>query len=73
MAFNGSRNDYEGYGRFLARTMLSKEERKKFCWFAQRSVRKDRIPASEEEENVFRGKSCLNCLFRPKNFSYSHS
>ena len=53
--------------------MLSKKERKKFCWFAQRSVRKDRIPLSEEEENVFRGKSCLNCLFRPKNFSYSHS
>ena len=55
LAFKGARDDYAGFGRFLARTMLTREERKKTCWFAQRATHEGRLPASEEEQKFFRG------------------
>ena len=55
LAFRGSRDDYAGFGRFLARSMLTREEREKTCWFAQRATQEGRLPASEDEQKVFRG------------------
>ncbi|XP_075258356.1 uncharacterized protein LOC142350394 [Convolutriloba macropyga] len=54
LSFTGARDDYEGYGRFLARSLFTKEERVKFCWFSQRTTREGRLAAPEEEENYFR-------------------
>ena len=56
LSFTGARDDNEGYGRFLARSLFTKEERVKFCWFSQRTTREGRLAAPEEEENYFRGK-----------------
>ena len=63
LAYSGASDDYSGYGRFLTRCILSKEERKITCWFAQRSVRDGRVPASEEDESYFRGLNFSNFSF----------
>ena len=55
LAFDGARDDYAGFGRFLNRCILSREERKRTCWFAQRTTVEGRVTASEEDEKFFRG------------------
>ena len=55
LAFDGARDDYAGFGRYLNRCILTKEERKKTCWFAQRTTIEGRCMASEEDEKYFRG------------------
>ncbi|XP_075259558.1 uncharacterized protein LOC142352001 isoform X2 [Convolutriloba macropyga] len=54
LAFDGARDDYAGFGRFLNRCLLTKEERMKTCWFAQRTTAEGRTTASEEDEKFFR-------------------
>ena len=55
LAFAGRRDDYTGFGRFLSRCILTREQRIKTCWFAQRSTIEGREMASEEDERFFRG------------------
>ena len=55
LEFDGARDDYAGFGRHLARSMLKKEERLRTCWFPQRELPEGRVMASEDEQNVFRG------------------
>ncbi|XP_075264424.1 uncharacterized protein LOC142356386 [Convolutriloba macropyga] len=54
LAYDGARDDYAGFGRYLSRCILSKEERMKTCWFAQRMTIKGRVNASIEDEKFFR-------------------
>ena len=37
LSYDGCRHDYAAVGRFLARSIHSKEERLEFCWFVQRN------------------------------------
>ena len=55
LAYKGRRDDHNGFGRFLSRCILTKEERIKTCWFAQRCTVEGRELASEEDEKYFRG------------------
>ena len=55
LAFDDARDDYAGFGSFLKRCILSREERKRTCWFAQRTTVEGRVTASEEDEKFFRG------------------
>ena len=64
--YNGPK-DYAAVDRFLARKILSEEDRIKVCWFCQRSNSNfvGREMASKEDEFYFRGFiSILIFLFR---------
>ena len=56
LGFKGSRSDYAGFGRYLARKILTDDELKLICWFPQRKLLDNsRCAASEEDESAFKG------------------
>ena len=73
LSYDGCRHDYAAVGRFLARSIHSKEERLEFCWFVQRNNLKHcaRKLASADDEKFFKGFFAaflellffLNCFF----------
>ena len=63
--YEGSRSDFEGFGRQLSRCMLTLEEREKVCWFPLRSNANimNRMPADPEAEKYFEGLVLRTSIF----------
>ena len=57
LSYEGPCDDYAAVGRFLAQSILTKEERLTTCWLGQRSNHNfaDRTLASAEDEADFKG------------------
>ena len=57
LSYEGSSGDYAAVGRFLARSILPKEDRLNTCWFGQRSNHnfEGRRLASADDEFYFKG------------------
>ena len=57
LAYDGDKHDYRQIGRFLAKTLLTRDEREKQCWFPskQAPVNCDRIRVPKFKEKLFTG------------------
>ena len=57
LSYKGSRYNYPEVGRFLARKLLTREEREAQCWFPRKTqpTNCDRTMVSSSVEEVFRG------------------
>ena len=56
LSFKGDRDNYPEEGRFLARKILTNDQRRAMCWFPGRKLSKSRIRVPEAEEKCFLGK-----------------
>ena len=55
LAFDGQPCEHGRLGRFLARNILTREERENRCWFPYRALKEGKKRVDSEDEMYFRG------------------
>ena len=55
LSFKGDRDNYSEVGRFVARKILTIDQRRDMCWYPARKLSKSRIRVPEAEEKCFLG------------------
>ena len=55
LSFKGDRDNYPEVGKFLARKIWTKDQRRAMCWFPGTKPSKSRIRVPEAEKKMFFG------------------